>query len=102
MSKSIIFKTQNLPIHQNVVYPTVEEAIACPRGNLSLTQDDNTGLIHNIDFDHATMEYNEHYQNEQALSLVFKLIQELIHPITKLLLLLILELLAKNQVVLLI
>jgi len=71
MSKSIIFKTQNLPIHQNVVYPSVEEAIACPRGNLSLTQDDNTGLIHNIDFDHATMEYNEHYQNEQALSLVF-------------------------------
>jgi uncharacterized UPF0146 family protein len=72
MSKKIIFKAQNLPIHQNVDYPTTEEAIACPRGELSIIQDENTGLIHNAAFDQATMTYNENYQNEQAFSLVFQ------------------------------
>jgi len=68
----MIFKAQDLPIHQNVIYSTVEEAIACPRGNISLVQDDETGLIYNADFNPTAMTYNEDYQNEQAFSLTFQ------------------------------
>jgi len=72
MSNKVIFKSHGLPTHQNIIYPTAEKAIACPRGDLSLVQDKDTGIIYNANFNQAAMTYDENYQNEQALSLVFQ------------------------------
>ena len=72
MTERILFKVNKLPVHQNVVYLTKEEAKACPRGDMLLVQNDETGLIYNAAFNPDIMTYNENYQNEQACSPAFQ------------------------------
>jgi SAM-dependent methyltransferase len=72
MSARELFRVERLPVLQNRVYATVEEAMASPTGDVVLRQDLATGLVFNSAFDPALLVYDDQYQNEQALSPVFR------------------------------
>jgi len=67
----LLYKQVGFPIFQNRMYETWKEAIDCPKGEILIVEDLNTGLVYNAAFDHHLMEYDEHYQNEQAVSPLF-------------------------------
>jgi SAM-dependent methyltransferase len=68
----LLYQVDKLPIFQNRMYTTKAEAIACPRGDVWLVEDLDSGLIYNSQFNSELMQYDSAYQNEQALSSVFK------------------------------
>lgn len=72
MSKRELFRVEQLPVLQNRTYATLAEALSSPTGDINLVQDSDTGLIFNNAFDEGKLEYDKDYQNEQALSGVFK------------------------------
>jgi SAM-dependent methyltransferase len=71
MSLHELFKVTDLPVFQNKMFPDRESARACPKGDIILAQDMQTGLIFNAVFDAARLEYDADYQNEQAYSNIF-------------------------------
>lgn len=71
MQEKIIFEQSLVPIFQNKVYPTKEEAISSKSGIVKLKQSLSSGLIYNSTFDMSLMEYDENYQNEQSNSSFF-------------------------------
>ncbi len=72
MSQHELYCVQNLPIFQNKMFANHESALACPKGDVRLVQDDDTGLIFNDAFDAGLLRYDADYQNEQAYSGVFR------------------------------
>ena len=68
----LLYQQEKLPIFQNRMYDTEAEAKACPTGVMQLVEDQQTGLIYNAAFRSELMVYDAHYQNEQALSSLFK------------------------------
>ena len=72
MSSREIFRAEALPVLQNRTYETPDDGRNCPVGDVILVQDDKTGLVHNIAFEPKKLEYDAHYQNEQAHSCVFR------------------------------
>lgn len=72
MSVREIYKASGLPVFQNKMYNTQDEALNCPVGEICLVQDERTGLIFNAAFDPNLLEYDQDYQNEQAHSTVFQ------------------------------
>jgi hypothetical protein len=54
------------------MYGTVEEAQACPTGDIDLVEDLQSGLVCNAAFRPELMQYDKHYQNEQAVSGSFR------------------------------
>jgi SAM-dependent methyltransferase len=54
------------------MYDTKEEAIACPKGDICLVEDLETGLVYNAAFVPELMVYDDNYQNEQAISPLFQ------------------------------
>ena len=73
-----LYSQQSLPVFQNKVYATAEEAKSCPTGDVSLVQDLKTGLIFNKAFRPELVIYDSNYQNEQGLSKHF---QEHLHQV---------------------
>lgn len=67
-SERELYRAEQLPIFQNRMYDTEQEARECPRGDVRLVQNLQTGLIYNADFNPELMTYDAHYQNEQAVS----------------------------------
>lgn len=67
-----LYRAEQLPIFQNRMYDTADEARACPRGDVRLVQNRATGLIYNADFQPELMRYDANYQNEQATSPQFR------------------------------
>lgn len=67
-----LFRVKDMPIFQNKMFPDELSARACPKGDVSLVQDMESGLIFNSSFDANLLEYNADYQNEQAFSGVFQ------------------------------
>ncbi len=67
-----LYSVDQLPIFQNRMYDTEAQAIACPKGDVHLVEDLQTGLVYNASFRPELMVYDEHYQNEQAVSPLFK------------------------------
>ncbi|MBU0750995.1 MAG: methyltransferase domain-containing protein [Gammaproteobacteria bacterium] len=67
-----LYRIEQLPIFQNRMYETAKEACECPRGDVRLIQDLETGLIYNADFHPELMAYDARYQNEQAVSSQFR------------------------------
>ncbi|MDB6163355.1 MAG: methyltransferase type 11, partial [Xanthomonadaceae bacterium] len=53
MTARVLLKLSNLPVYQNKMFPTAEQARLCPRGDLRMVEDDETGLVYNADFDPA-------------------------------------------------
>jgi hypothetical protein len=68
----LLYQQEKLPIFQNRMYDTEAEAKACPTGVMQLVEDQQTGLVYNAAFRSELMVYDAHYQNEQALSSLFK------------------------------
>lgn len=70
-SDNDLYQQNGLPIFQNKLYETLEEAIASKTGDVRLIEDPQTGLIRNAAFDPSIMIYDTSYQNEQGLSQTF-------------------------------
>lgn len=68
-----LFRASGLPVFQNKMFADRAAALACPKGDITLVQDMDTGLIFNAAFDAGLLEYDADYQNEQACSGVFQL-----------------------------
>src|SRR3989304_1332837 len=66
-----LYQVEQLPIFQNRMYDSGAEAKACPKGDVRLVEDLQTGLVYNAAFRPELMQYDEHYQNEQGISQVF-------------------------------
>lgn len=67
-----LYQQRALPVSQNRVYDTLEQALACPTGDVELVQDLQTGLIFNKAFRPELVVYDSAYQNEQGLSSHFQ------------------------------
>lgn len=72
MTFSRIYEAKQVPVFQNVLFSSEPEARACPKGDVVLAQDHETGLIYNAAFQPALMAYDDSYQNEQGLSPFFR------------------------------
>jgi len=67
-----LYTVEQLPIFQNRMYDTEAEAKACPKGDVHLVENLETGLIYNASFRPELMVYDSRYQNEQAVSPLFR------------------------------
>lgn len=67
-----LYVQKDLPVFQNRMYKSAEEAKNCPKGNMRLVEDLNTGLVRNHAFDQSLVNYDESYQNEQGNSEHFR------------------------------
>ncbi|MEM0952919.1 MAG: class I SAM-dependent methyltransferase [Pseudomonadota bacterium] len=70
--RNLIYSACGIPVFQNVIYETSSQARSATIADVQLVQCTQTGLVYNQCFDPALVEYNEHYQNEQAYSPAFK------------------------------
>ncbi len=67
-----LFRAEQLPVFQNKMFETAEAAQACPKGDVVLVQDMDTGLVFNAAFNPDLLVYDADYQNEQAHSVFFQ------------------------------
>lgn len=67
-----LYRVDQLPIFQNRMYDSSLEARNCPKGDMRLVEDMATGLVYNVAFRPELMVYDNHYQNEQAVSPLFQ------------------------------
>ena len=67
----VLYKVEQLPIFQNRMYDSEIEAKNCPKGDVCLIEDIETGLVYNASFIPELMVYDRHYQNEQGVSPLF-------------------------------
>ncbi|MFV8819250.1 class I SAM-dependent methyltransferase [Haliea sp. E17] len=72
-----------MPLFQNRVYASPEDAVSCPRGDVVLVECQETGLVFNAAFQPEAMVYDAEYQNEQALSPAFRAHLEFVKDLTK-------------------
>lgn len=74
MTKKIrhLYSAHDFPIFQNRMYDTEKEALSCPRGDIELVEDLDSGLVYNAAFDASLMDYDTAYQNEQGNSNAFR------------------------------
>lgn len=68
----VLYEQKQFPVLQNRVYETAQEAINCPKGDIKIVEDANTGLVYNAVFDLELMIYDENYNNEQGTSPSFQ------------------------------
>ncbi|MDE0784349.1 MAG: class I SAM-dependent methyltransferase [Planktomarina sp.] len=68
----ILYRQTQLPIFQNRMYDSKAEAINCPKGDIELVEDLQSGLVQNAAFQPELMVYDAYYQNEQATSTLFQ------------------------------
>lgn len=68
----LLYQQGQFPIFQNRVYDDAEEAKSCVRGEIRIVENQDTGLIYNEAFRPEVMDYDENYQNEQAVSPYFQ------------------------------
>lgn len=67
-----LYRAESLPVFQNRMFDSAADAMACARGDVILVQDEETGLIFNSAFRSELVTYDANYQNEQAVSAVFR------------------------------
>ncbi len=72
MAVEELYRVEQLPVFQNRMFRTAEDARHCARGDIVLVRDLDSGLIHNQAFQPELMQYDADYQNEQAVSSVFR------------------------------
>lgn len=61
----------HVPVHQNLLVPNEQQAIAVPRGDLRMTVCRDCGFVFNAAFDPSRLAYGEHYDSTQMCSEVF-------------------------------
>lgn len=67
-----LYEANDFPVFQNRMYPSAEAARLCPRGDIRLVEDQQTGLVYNAAFRPELVDYDIYYQNEQAVSPLFR------------------------------
>lgn len=67
-----IFEQKEVPVFQNKVYKTREEAVHCTKLPVKLYQCQDTGFVFSGGFNPDVLDYNEDYQNEQGNSHYFQ------------------------------
>ena len=68
----VLYRQRQLPVLQNRVYSSKKAACNCPKGDIEIAQDSDTGLIFNVAFQPELMVYDTDYNNEQGMSVVFQ------------------------------
>ncbi|MEO0274997.1 MAG: class I SAM-dependent methyltransferase [candidate division WOR-3 bacterium] len=68
----LLYSVRDLPVFQNRVYNNPFDARNCPKGDVSLVEDMETGLVKNIAYESQGQLYDENYQNEQSYSQTFR------------------------------
>ena len=63
-----LIEMKQVPVHCNVLWPTREEAINAPRGDIRLGYLPTCGHTFNLDFESALMEYTQEYENSLHFS----------------------------------
>lgn len=71
-SASPLAHRTGVPVMQNAVYPSREEAVAAPSGDLLLLQCDRCGFVWNAAFDPGRISYSVGYENCQSHSAAFQ------------------------------
>lgn len=72
MSLSELYRVEGLPVLQNKMFNSAEEAWFCNVGDVVLVQNEQTGIVENAVFDQSLLEYDPSYQNEQGCSSFFQ------------------------------
>ncbi|AEB11492.1 class I SAM-dependent methyltransferase [Marinithermus hydrothermalis] len=67
----VFFEARDVPVYANVQWPTAEAARAAARGDLVLGFCGRCGMIYNLAFDSARLEYDEAYENSLHFSPTF-------------------------------
>ncbi len=67
----VFFEARGVPVYANVQWPTPEAARAAARGDLVLGFCGRCGMIYNLAFDPARLEYDEAYENSLHFSPTF-------------------------------
>lgn len=67
-----LYRVSGLPVFQNRMYSSREEARSCVKGDMVLAENLSSGLVSNIAFRPELLEYDADYQNEQGNSPVFQ------------------------------
>jgi SAM-dependent methyltransferase len=70
-SKSL-YHVEGLPLFQNKLFASEEDARSCACGDIDLVQDERTGLVFNAAFRPELLDYDSTYDNEQSLSPSFQ------------------------------
>jgi SAM-dependent methyltransferase len=65
------FELTHVPVHQNLLYGTVEAARQATRGNIALAFCPACGFVTNTAFDSALLNYSADYDNTQCYSPLF-------------------------------
>jgi len=63
-----LFNQSKVPLFQNKVFVSEDEAKKSPVGEVKLVQSKATGFVYNFLFDDSIMNYDENYHNEQSNS----------------------------------
>ena len=71
-SQRELYRADRLPVFQNCMYDSEPAARTAPTGDMLLVEDLRTGLVYNAAFQPELLVYDEHYQNEQAVSPSFR------------------------------
>jgi 2-polyprenyl-3-methyl-5-hydroxy-6-metoxy-1,4-benzoquinol methylase len=67
----MIFPKTQLPVLQQKVFNSKNEAVNSPVGMVELKKNINSGIISNVLFDASLVKYDENYDNEQSNSKMF-------------------------------
>lgn len=81
MTSKIIYRADELPVLQNKMYVSMNEAKGSNVGNVVLAQNERTGIVENVTFDPNLIIYDQSYQNEQGVSDYFKMHLEQVRDI---------------------
>ena len=68
----LLCQQKDFLLFQNKMYETKQNTIDYPKANIYLDQDQDTGLIYNLDFNCELMVCDKNYQNVQAVSPSFQ------------------------------
>lgn len=65
------YNVKNIPLFQNIVYTSYEEAVNCKKADLELTCCPKCSMVFNALFNIDLIDYSEDYDNEQSISNYF-------------------------------
>ena len=67
----VITHRKNVPVEQNFLMPTLEDALKVTKGDLKVVLCAQCSFVFNADFESEKINYNKNYENKQHLSTVF-------------------------------
>lgn len=68
----VFIEIRSLPVHSNLLWSGREAAVRAPRGDIQLGFCEACGLIYNVAFDDACLEYTQRYENSLHFSPKFQ------------------------------